>query len=51
MIRRRFVLAGVVAAATLATLIVPVSSHAVWNATASVPTGLYAIRSLSLIHI
>ncbi|BBB12910.1 S26 family signal peptidase [Sphingopyxis sp. FD7] len=51
MIRRRFVLAGVVAAATLATLIVPVSSHAVWNATASVPTGLYAIRSKASLHV
>ena len=51
MIRRRFVLAGVVAAATLATLTVPVSRYAVWNATASVPTGLYAIRGKASLHV
>jgi conjugative transfer signal peptidase TraF len=51
MIRRRFLLAGVVAAATLATLTVPVSRYAVWNATASVPTGLYAIRGRSSLHV
>jgi len=44
MIRRGFTLAGAVTAATLATLTVPVSRYAVWNATTSVPTGLYAIR-------
>lgn len=37
-------LVGVVAAATLGTLVVPVARYAVWNVTASVPTGLYAIR-------
>ena len=51
MIRRRFVLAGVVAAATLATLTVPVSRYAVWNATASVPTGLYLIRGKASLHV
>jgi type IV secretory pathway protease TraF len=51
MIRRRFLLAGVVAAATLATLTVPVSRYAVWNATASVPTGLYAIRGKASLHV
>ena len=44
MIRRHFLLAGMVAMATLTTLAMPVSRIAVWNATASVPTGLYAIR-------
>lgn len=51
MTRRSFVLAGVVAAATLATLPVPVSRYAVWNATASVPTGLYAIRGKASVHV
>lgn len=51
MIRRRFLLAGVVAAATLATLTVPVSRYAIWNATASVPTGLYAIRGSTSLHV
>jgi type IV secretory pathway protease TraF len=40
-----------VAAATLATLAVPVSRYAVWNATASVPTGLYAIRGKASLHV
>ena len=48
---RSFILAGVVAAATLATLTVPVSRYAVWNATASVPIGLYAIRGRASLHV
>ncbi|KUO51978.1 MAG: S26 family signal peptidase [Sphingomonadales bacterium BRH_c3] len=44
MTRRRFLLAGVAAASTLATLTMPVSRYALWNATASVPTGFYAVR-------
>lgn len=51
MIRRRFLLAGIVATATLTTLTVPVSRYAVWNATASVPTGLYAIRGKASLHV
>lgn len=51
MTRRSFVLAIVVAAATLATMIVPVWRYAVWNATASVPTGLYAIRGKASLHV
>lgn len=51
MIRRRFLLAGAVAAATLTTLAVPASRYAVWNATASVPTGLYAIRGKASLHV
>lgn len=39
------ILAVSVAAATLATLTVPVSRFAVWNTSASVPTGLYWIRA------
>lgn len=51
MTQRGFFLAGVVVAATLATLTVPVSRYAVWNATASVPTGLYAIRGAASLHV
>ncbi len=51
MIRRSFLPAGVVVAATLATLTVPVSRYAVWNATASVPTGFYAIRGKASLHV
>ncbi|MDF0542767.1 S26 family signal peptidase [Sphingobium sp. H39-3-25] len=49
--RRCYILASVVAAATLATLTVPVSRYVVWNATASVPTGLYAIRGKASLHV
>lgn len=51
MTRRTIFLAGVVAAATLATLTVSVSRYAVWNATASLPTGLYAIRGRASLHV
>lgn len=51
MTRRSLILAGVVVAATLATLTVPVSRYAVWNATASVPTGLYTIRGKASLHV
>lgn len=51
MTRCTFLSAGVVVAATLATLTVPVSRYAVWNATASVPTGLYAIRGKASLHV
>jgi conjugative transfer signal peptidase TraF len=50
MMRRRFILAGVVVTATLATLTVPVSLYALWNATASVPTGLYIVRGKANLH-
>ncbi|MDE2570146.1 MAG: S26 family signal peptidase [Sphingomonadales bacterium] len=51
MTRRRFILAGAVATATLATLTVPISRYAVWNVSASVPTGLYAIRDKPSLHV
>jgi len=51
MTRRSIFLASVVVAATLATLTVPVSRYAVWNATASVPTGLYAIRGKASLNV
>ncbi len=51
MTRRSFVLASVVAAAPLATLTVRPARYAVWNATASVPTGLYAIRGKASLHV
>lgn len=47
----RFLIAALVAAATLATLIVPVSHFAIWNRTASVPTGLYLIRGTASLHV
>lgn len=51
MTRRGFFLTGVVVAATLATLTVRPARYAVWNATASVPTGLYAIRGKASLHL
>lgn len=51
MTRRTSILATSVVAATLATLTVPVSRYAVWNASASVPTGLYAIRGKQSLHV
>ncbi|WP_310531229.1 S26 family signal peptidase [Novosphingobium sp.] len=51
MTRRFSILAGVVVAATIATLTVPISRYAVWNTTASVPTGLYAIRGRASLHV
>ncbi len=49
--KRRLVLAVSVAVAMLATLVVPVAHYAVWNVTASVPTGLYAIRGKASLHV
>lgn len=51
MTRRRFILAGIVASATLTTLTVPVTRYAVWNVSASVPTGFYAIRGRASLHV
>ena len=51
MTRRSFIIAGFVAAATLATLAVRPARYAVWNTTASVPTGLYAIRGKSGLQV
>ena len=51
MTQGRFLISGLVAAATLATLIVPVSHLAIWNRTASVPTGLYLIRGTASLHV
>ncbi len=48
---RRFLFPVVVAAATLATLAVPVPRIAIWNRTASVPTGLYLIRGAASPHV
>lgn len=49
--RYGLLIAGSVIAATLATLAVPVSRYAVWNVTASVPTGLYIIRGKASLHV
>lgn len=51
MTRRHFFLASFVVSATLVTLAVPVSRYAVWNATYSVPTGLYAIRGKASLRV
>ncbi len=51
MIRRRYLIAGLASAAALATLVMPVARYAVWNATASVPTGLYLIRGKASLHV
>ena len=48
---RIIIFAASVVAATLATLTVPVSRFAVWNVSASVPTGLYLIRGKRSIHV
>ena len=48
---RTAIFAVSVISATLATLTVPVSRTAVWNITASVPTGLYLIRGKQSIHV
>ena len=49
--RRSMIFATIVGCATLTTLAVPVARFAVWNATASVPTGLYAIRGKASLHV
>lgn len=51
MTRRSIFLTGVVVAAALATLTVRPARFAVWNATASVPTGLYIIRAKASLHV
>lgn len=51
MMRRRFILAGAVVVATLATLTVRPTRYAVWNISASVPTGFYAIRGKASLHV
>lgn len=40
-----------VAFAALATLVVPVTHHLVWNVSPSIPTGLYAIRGKASLHV
>ena len=51
MTRRLSILAGIVVAATIATLTVRPARYAVWNTTASVPTGLYAIRGRASLRV
>jgi conjugative transfer signal peptidase TraF len=46
-----YLFAASVAFAALATLVVPVSHHLVWNASPSIPTGLYAIRGKASLHV
>lgn len=49
--RRTILVAGTAAAAALASAVLPVSRVLVWNATASVPTGLYHIRGTASLHV
>jgi conjugative transfer signal peptidase TraF len=44
-------IAASIVALTLATITIPVSRFAVWNVSASVPTGLYLIRGKRSIHV
>ena len=48
---RTALFAGSIASAALATVVVPVTRHLVWNASASIPTGLYAIRGKASLHV
>jgi conjugative transfer signal peptidase TraF len=48
--RGTVLLAGAVVAATLLSAALPLARVLVWNATASVPTGLYLIRAASELH-
>lgn len=49
--RRTILIAGTVVAATLLSAALPMSRVLVWNATASVPTGLYHIRGTASLHV
>lgn len=49
--RRTILIAGTAAAAALFSAALPVSRVLVWNATASVPTGLYHIRGTASLHV
>src|SRR3546814_13352318 len=48
---RTALFAGSVAFAVLSTLVVPTATHLVWNASPSIPTGLYAIRGKASLHV
>lgn len=48
---RTALFAGSVAFAALASLVVPVTHHLVWNASPSIPTGLYAIRGKASLRV
>lgn len=48
---RSFLLAGTVATATLLSAMLPGPRILVWNATASVPTGLYHVRGTTGLHV
>ena len=48
---RTALFAASIVALTLATITIPVSRLAVWNVSASVPTGLYLIRGKRSIHV
>ena len=48
---RTIIIAGTSAAAALLSAALPLSRVLVWNATASVPTGLYHIRGKASLHV
>lgn len=49
--RRTVILAGSVAAVTLVSAVLPLSRILIWNATESVPTGLYHIRGKASLNV
>lgn len=49
--RRTILIAGTIAAAALLSAALPVSRVLIWNATASVPTGLYHVRGTASLHV
>ena len=49
--RRTVILAGSVAAAALVSAVLPLSRILIWNATESLPTGLYHIRGTASLHV
>ena len=51
MTRGAMALAGVVILATLATVAVSAPRRVLWNATASIPTGLYLLRGNASLHV
>ncbi len=49
--RRTVLIAGTVCAAALVSAVLPLSRVLIWNATASVPTGLYHIRGTAGLQV
>lgn len=49
--RRTIIIAGIASVAALLSAALPLARDLVWNATASVPTGLYHIRGKASLHV